>query len=60
MAVHSDNTSLVTLLDYLQHFNMSLADVSETRPGIVHRLDKMTEGLMVVAKTVEAFEVLKK
>ena len=59
MAVHSDNTSLVTLLDYLQHFKMHLADVSETRPGIVHRLDKMTEGLMVVAKTVKAFEALK-
>lgn len=28
------------------------------RPGIVHRLDKDTSGLMVVAKTVDAFERL--
>lgn len=30
------------------------------RPGIVHRLDKEVSGLMVVAKTQEAFEDLKK
>lgn len=29
------------------------------RPGIVHRLDKDVSGLMVVAKTQEAFEALK-
>ncbi len=28
------------------------------RPGIVHRLDRFTSGLMVVAKTAEAFERL--
>jgi 23S rRNA pseudouridine1911/1915/1917 synthase len=30
------------------------------RPGIVHRLDRQTSGLLVVAKTQEAFEYLKK
>lgn len=30
------------------------------RPGIVHRLDKETSGLMVVAKNQETFEYLKK
>ena len=30
----------------------------ERRPGIVHRLDKGTSGLMVVAKTAEAYEGL--
>ncbi|MDO8743426.1 MAG: RluA family pseudouridine synthase, partial [Candidatus Azambacteria bacterium] len=30
------------------------------RPGIVHRLDKDTSGLLVVAKNQEAFEFLKK
>src|SRR3989338_9198453 len=30
------------------------------RPGIVHRLDKDTSGLIVVARTQEAFEYLKK
>ncbi len=31
----------------------------DVRPGIVHRLDKGTSGLLVVAKSVEALEVLK-
>lgn len=30
------------------------------RPGIVHRLDKDTSGVMVIAKTSESFEFLKK
>lgn len=29
------------------------------RPGIVHRLDKQTSGLIIVARTVEAYEYLK-
>lgn len=32
----------------------------EFRPGIVHRLDKDTSGVMVVARTQKAFEALKK
>lgn len=32
----------------------------EDRPGIVHRLDKDTTGLMVIAKTNEAYRYLKK
>ncbi len=36
-----------------------LADVGEPfRPGIVHRLDRDTSGLLVVARTAEAHEVL--
>lgn len=31
-----------------------------SRPGIVHRLDKETSGVMIVAKTQESFEILKK
>ena len=30
------------------------------RPGIVHRLDKETSGILIVAKTQDAFEFLKK
>jgi 23S rRNA pseudouridine1911/1915/1917 synthase len=33
---------------------------SELRPGIVHRLDKDTSGLMVVARNQKAFDELKK
>ena len=35
-------------------------ETSIPRPGIVHRLDMQTSGVLVVAKTQEAFEFLKK
>ena len=35
------------------------AEEGDTRPGIVHRLDKGTSGVMVVARTAEAREALK-
>jgi 23S rRNA pseudouridine1911/1915/1917 synthase len=41
-----------TLLNALLHYAPQLADVP--RAGIVHRLDKDTSGLLVVAKTLEA------
>jgi 23S rRNA pseudouridine1911/1915/1917 synthase len=41
-----------TMLNALLHFYPKIADVP--RAGIVHRLDKDTTGLMVVAKTVTA------
>ncbi len=37
-----------------------IGDKPELRPGIVHRLDKETSGVMVIAKTQTAFEHLKK
>jgi 23S rRNA pseudouridine1911/1915/1917 synthase len=37
-----------------------IGDKPELRPGIVHRLDKETSGVMIVAKTQIAFEHLKK
>ncbi len=44
-----------TLVDWLKQKNISLSTISgEERHGIVHRLDKGTTGVMVVAKTNEA------
>lgn len=41
-----------TLVNALVHHNKSLSQGSEKqRPGVVHRLDKDTSGLLVVAKT---------
>ncbi len=37
-----------------------VGDKPKLRPGIVHRLDKETSGVMVIAKTQAAFEHLKK
>jgi 23S rRNA pseudouridine1911/1915/1917 synthase len=48
-----------TLVDILKKDNITLFNTGDdTRSGIVHRLDKMTEGLMVLAKTQESFESL--
>jgi 23S rRNA pseudouridine1911/1915/1917 synthase len=48
-----------TLVDWLKHQNISLSTISgEERHGIVHRLDKGTSGVMVVAKTNEAHQFL--
>lgn len=40
------------------NFNYPLKDNFELRNGIVHRLDKETSGIVLVAKTQEAFEKL--
>lgn len=48
-----------TLVDWLIHKGVSLSTISgEERHGIVHRLDKGTSGVMVVAKNNEAHEHL--
>ena len=50
-----------TLVNGLLHHYPHMASACEDplRPGIVHRLDKDTSGLMVVAKTPSAFAFLK-
>ncbi len=48
-----------TLVDWLIHKGVSLSTISgEERHGIVHRLDKGTSGVMVVAKNNDAHEKL--
>ncbi len=51
-----------TLVNQLLAYYPKIKDVGDNplRPGIVHRLDKDTSGLMVVAKNNKAFEYLKK
>ncbi len=45
----------------LHHVGPSILKVGEAaRPGIVHRLDKDTSGVMVAAKTARAYEALRK
>lgn len=47
------NGTIVNALKY--HFQNNLSDGAEkTRPGIIHRLDKDTSGLMIIAKTNQA------
>ena len=48
-----------TLVNGLLYYNTTLGKSDdEERPGIVHRLDKDTSGLMLVAKSNKALEVL--
>lgn len=70
LVVHSDGrTKEHTLADWLMENYPDSKDVGEgwendrgdiiARPGIVHRLDKDTSGVMIIAKTQEVFEYLK-
>ncbi|NLE84563.1 MAG: RluA family pseudouridine synthase [Chloroflexi bacterium] len=48
-----------TLVNALLHYYPQIAGVGEpARPGIVHRLDKETSGVMIVAKTAGAYNWL--
>ena len=48
-----------TLVNYLLH-HTNLPDNDPIRPGIVHRIDKDTSGLLVVAKNIKTHESLAK
>jgi 23S rRNA pseudouridine1911/1915/1917 synthase len=74
--VHGDGkTQEKTLSDFVAEEFPEIKDVGEPmtigmgtkkepvvlqRPGIVHRLDKETSGVMIVAKNQKSFEILKK
>jgi 23S rRNA pseudouridine1911/1915/1917 synthase len=60
LVVHPGNGNLDhTLVNGLLYYTNALATNTESfRPGIVHRIDKDTSGLIMVAKTNEAHEKL--
>lgn len=60
MVVHPGNgNNDGTLVNALLYHTNALSDVNgEVRPGIVHRIDKDTSGLMIVAKNNKAHEIL--
>src|SRR5699024_1122004 len=59
MVVHPTHHQLTgTLVNGLLHYTDDLGNKNSERPGIVHRLDKDTSGLMVVAKTDQALQTL--
>ena len=56
------NTDEPTLVDFLlRKFPeiKNVGDAPEIRPGIVHRLDKETSGVMIVARNKKTFDYLK-
>ena len=70
LVVHKGVNTEETLADWILETYPEMASVGETyadekgndiqRPGIVHRLDKDTSGVMVLAKTQDIFLALKK
>mgnify|MGYP004616140641 FL=1 len=60
LTVHPGNGNFNnTLVNGLMYYTTNLSSAGDTtRPGIVHRLDKDTSGLMLVAKTNEAHAIL--
>lgn len=72
LVVHSDGKTVEpNVCDWLiEKYGMEIREVGEPakaptgeilyRPGIVHRLDRGTSGVMVIAKTQECYEFLKK
>lgn len=60
LVVHPGSGNMTnTLANGLMYYTKNLSDLNgEERPGIVHRLDKDTSGIMLVAKTNRAHQVL--
>ena len=69
LVVHADGkTTESTLVDWIMDNYPEIENVGEPlitekdiikRPGIVHRLDRETSGVMIIAKTPESFEFFK-
>ncbi|MBN2483292.1 MAG: RluA family pseudouridine synthase [Candidatus Omnitrophica bacterium] len=56
LVVHPPNPDYQnTLVNALLTMGKKLAPVSELRPGVVHRLDRETSGLLILAKTKRAY-----
>jgi 23S rRNA pseudouridine1911/1915/1917 synthase len=61
LVVHpAPGNALHTLVQALMHRFKTLSDINPLRPGIVHRLDKETSGLLVIAKNNKAHHALAK
>lgn len=60
MVVHPGNGNYSgTLVNGLMYYTSSLSDINgEVRPGIVHRIDKDTSGLIIIAKNNKTHEIL--
>lgn len=59
MVVHPGNGNTSgTLVNALMHYTKNLSKKEAFRPGIVHRIDKDTSGLMLVVKNDKAHDIL--
>lgn len=62
LVVHpgTGNTEHTLVNALIHHFGKDLSSTNPERPGIVHRLDKDTSGLLVIAKNDESHQFLAK
>ena len=62
MVVHPGNGNYSgTLVNGLMYYTNNLSNINgEVRPGIVHRIDKDTSGLIIIAKNNKTHEILSK
>ena len=61
LVVHPGNgNSSNTLANGILHYLGDISDLNPIRPGIVHRLDKDTSGIIIVAKTANSHQLLSK
>ena len=58
--LHSDDSTIADFVALKYPETKGVGDNPAERPGIIHRLDKDTSGVMVVARTNDFFEHLKK
>ena len=60
VVVHPGNGNYTgTLVNGLMYYTNNLSDINgEVRPGIVHRIDKDTSGLIIIAKNNKSHEIL--
>lgn len=61
LLVHAPSTTstAITLADWIRHHHGDIASVGTTgRPGIIHRLDKETSGIMIITRTNYAHNII--
>ena len=60
LIVHPAGKTKDSVIGALLNKDTELSDVDEERPGVVHRLDKTTSGVMVIAKDAHTHQKLAK
>lgn len=55
----SNNSNAITVVDWIRHHYNDISSVgSADRPGIIHRLDRETSGILIITKTQYAHNVI--
>ncbi|HLW73216.1 MAG TPA: RluA family pseudouridine synthase [Candidatus Babeliales bacterium] len=61
LLVHAPSTTstAITLADWIRHYHGDIRSVGlSARPGIIHRLDKETSGIMIITRTDYAHNII--